>query len=90
MIGDAMMSPVDQAVKAIIMEKAKRLKKREYEEHINDVLNDHDIDASEETVEVFLMGAVDAMIYDVGTGLGFRKWKSHQKRKEMLKEILEK
>ena len=85
-----MMSAVDQAVKTIIMEKAKRLKKREYEEYIEDVLNDHHIDASEETVRVFLMGAVDAMSYDVGAALGFRKWKSHEKRKEMLKEILEK
>lgn len=84
------MSPVDQAVKTIVIEKAKRLKKkRVYKEHIDDVLNDHHIDASEETVQVFLMGAVDAMIYDVGAALGFRQWKSHDKRKEMLKEIFE-
>lgn len=70
---------------------------KEYENYIKSVLNDHHIEASKEAVEIFKMGAVDAMIYDVGSALGFTRqtssvddWTSRRKRKEMLKKIFPK
>ncbi len=88
------MSNLNDAVEAIVMHKADKMKNsKEYENYIKSVLNDHHIEA----VEVFKMGAVDAMIYDVGSALGFTRqtssvddWTSRRKRKEMLKKIFPK
>ena len=98
------MSKVNEAVETIIRHKANKIKKStRYDNYIKSVLDDHHIEASKEAVEVFKMGAVDAMIYDVGAALDFTKqkrsvddeddvddWTSWEKRKEMLRKIFPK
>lgn len=96
------MSDLDDVVEKIIMHKANKMKKglapgEKYNEYITNVFEEHGIIASEETVKVFVMGAVDAMIYDVGSALGFTRrtrlvddWTSWRKRKEMLRKIFPK
>lgn len=87
------MSNLNDAFEAIVMHKAKKMKKglstgEDYNKHIKDVLKQLDINTSKKQVKAFVVGAVDAMIYDVGAALGFRK--SHRKRKEILKKIFPK
>ena len=90
-----MHSTVNESVETIINHKANLMKNcRIYKEYITIVLKEHDIIASEETVKVFIMGAVDGMIYDIGAALDFTKqkhsvddWTSYKKRKEMLRKF---
>jgi hypothetical protein len=82
------MSEEDKSVETIIKDKANKINnKKEYENHIKNVLKDHHIEISKEAVKVFKMGAVDAMIYDVGAALDSRYWKSRKQRRRMLDEI---
>ena len=82
------MSKVNEAVETVIEYKANKMKNgRRYENYIKNVLRDHHIEAGKEAVELFKMGAVDAMIYDVGAALDLPEWKSFSKRKEMLRKI---
>lgn len=104
------MSKENDAVETIIKYKANKMKRsKTYANYIKSILNEHKIisrETSEETVGVFVkvfkMGAVDAMIYDIGAALDFTKkkkkrsvdddddvddWTSQPKRKEMLNKI---
>ena len=88
-------SKVNDAVETIVVHKAnKMIKSKGYEDHIQNVLRDHHIEVTKEAMKIFKMGGVDAMIYDVGSALGFIKntpelndWTSWDKRREMLKKI---
>lgn len=87
-----MSKEIDEAVERIVGHKAKLMRnKKGYEKYIKDVLKEHGIRDSKETVKafvkVFKMGAVDAMIFDVGAALNFAVWKKPDKRKEMLRKI---
>ena len=75
------------AFETIIKHKANSILEgnKPYENHIKTVLKLRHNKASKEAVEFFKMGAVDAMIYDVGSALGFRT--SYTKRIMLLKEI---
>ncbi len=78
------------AFDTIIKHKANSILKgnKPYENHIKTVLklrHNKASKTSKEAVEFFKMGAVDAMIYDVGSALGFRT--SYTKRIKLLKEI---
>ena len=86
-----MHSTVNESVETIMKHKANLMKNsRKYKEYITNILKEHGIIASEEKVKVFIMGAVDGMIYDIGAALDFTKqkhsvddWTSYKKRKEM-------
>jgi hypothetical protein len=92
---------VNEAVKTIIKHKANKMMKREaFETYIRDVLEEHDIISNETSsegakifVKVFKMGAVDGMMYDVGSALALGRrdnvenWTSLEKRQEMLMEF---
>ena len=90
-----MHSTVNESVKIIVKHKANLMKNSpKYKDYIRDILKEHGITASDETMRVFIMGAVDGMIYDIGAALDFTKqkdsvddWTSYKKRKEILKEI---
>jgi len=87
------MSKKNEAVEIIVKHKADKMKKglsagEDYNKHIKKVLRQLGINTSKEQVRAFVVGAVDAMIYDVGAALGFTK--SYPKRKEMLKKIFPK
>jgi len=96
------MSDLDDAVEKIIMHKAEKMKTglkpgSRFNKHIKKVLKQPNSTACEEQVENFVIGAVDALIYDVGQALGFTKptikvadWTSHEKRQDMLKKIFPK
>ena len=95
------MSELNEAVKTIIEHKADRIKRNGgYESYVEAVLREHHIiasEAGEETVKVlvkvFRMGAIDGMMYDIGSALAFRtqddveNWTSRTKRQAMLGEI---
>lgn len=89
------MSELNDAVEIIIMHKAEKMKRsKKYNNYIKNVLTDHHIGVTKETMDMFVMGGVDAMIYDVGQTLGFVRnttivddWTSRIKRREMLKKI---
>jgi len=94
------MSELDDAFEKIIMHKAEKMKTglragSKYNKHIKIVLEQPNSTVCEEQVQNFVIGAVDAMIYDVGQALGFTKrrinivddWTSRRKRREMLKKI---
>jgi hypothetical protein len=62
--------------------------------HIREVLGQPGIPVCEEQVQNFVIGGVDAMIYDVASLVGFTtdtpdhsNWASRGKRKEILNEI---
>jgi len=91
---------LDDAVKEIIMHKAEKMKTglipdSQYNRYIKSVLMQPNTTVCDEQVQNFVIGAVDAMIYDVGQALGFTQrrpevvddWTSHEKRQEMLNEI---
>lgn len=93
------MCGVNEAVETVIRKKAERIKgglvpDSKYNNHIKKVLKQLDTNASEEQVRIFIVGAVDAMIYDVGSALAFTQqrdcvddWTFHEKRQEMLGKI---
>jgi len=84
------MSELDDAFEKIIMHKANKLKKglvpgSQFNRHIKNVLRQSNSTVCEEQVQNFVIGAVDAMIYDVASLVGFVA--SCRKRQEMLKKI---
>jgi len=90
---------LDDAFEEIIMHKAEKMKTglipdSPFNTHIKEVLGQPGIPVCEEQVENFVIGGVDAMIYDVASLVGFVKntpdhadWTSHTKRQEILNEI---
>jgi len=81
-----------ETIETIVMHKAKRMTKKDdkYMKHIKGLLRDCGISTNKDMVQAFKMGAVDAMIYDVGSILGSRKIRSHAKRKEILGKLFPK
>jgi len=90
---------LDDAFEEIIRYKAERMKTglipgSQFNTHIKEVLGQPGIPVCEEQVENFVMGGVDAMIYDVASLVGFTRntpdyadWASYGKRQEILREI---
>ena len=86
---------IKETIETFVMRKAKRMiTKRgdddEYMKHIEELLSDHDISSNNDVFQVFKMGAVDAMIYDVGCALGSRKLMKHDTRKYFLRQLFPK
>jgi len=93
------MSELDDAFEKIIMHKAEKMKKglvpgSQFNRHIKNMLRQSGTNVCEEQVENFVMGAIDAMMYDVASLVGFvantrryDDWASCRKRQEMLKKI---
>ena len=86
------MSDENETVRALIMDRADRIKgSEEHANHIKKFLDDWcGINSDAIPVDVFKICAVDAMIYDVGLALDSLSWKDRDRRKEMLKEIFPK
>lgn len=99
-LGDTMCG-VNEAVEKIVLHKGNLIKRsKQYKDYIESVLREHDIISTKTSreevkvlVKVFKMGAVDAMIYDVGSALDFTKkklsvddWTSFKKRKKILRK----
>lgn len=81
-------SQVNEAVETIIKHKAKLIiDKKEHTRHIEEFLDERDINFKDIPVDVFKICAVDAMIFDVGAALNFAEFKRFRKRREMLEEI---
>jgi len=90
---------LDDAFKEIILWKANKLKKglipgEEFNRYIRGVLGQAGANICKEQVENFVIGSVDAMIYDMASLVGFTKntadfsdWTSRGKRQEILREI---
>ena len=90
---------LDDAFKEIIRYKAEKMKTglipgSPFNTHIKEVLGQLGIPVCEEQVENFVIGGVDAMIYDVASSVGFNAntldhadWASWSKRQEILREI---
>lgn len=86
---------LNESIEKIVMHKANLImKSQKYKEYIEKLLSDRDISSNGDVVQVFLMGAVDAMIYDVGCALDFTKqksgshdWTSYAKRKQVLGKL---
>ena len=95
------MCGVNEAVEKIVLHKGNLIKRsHKYKSYIESVLREHGIISSETSkeevrvlVKVFKMGAVDAMIYDVGAALDFtaqrgtvNDWTSFKKREKILRK----
>jgi hypothetical protein len=90
---------LDDAFKEIILYKANRMRSglvpgSPYNIHIRRVLGQAGANVCGEQVENFVIGGVDAMIYDVASLVGFTAntpdfsdWASRDKRQETLTEI---
>jgi hypothetical protein len=85
---------MNEAVKTIILEKAESLKKglvpnSEYNVYIRDVLGQFDTEGGEKLAKAFVFGAIDAMIFDVGSALNCPEFKDRDIRKILLNEIFQ-
>ena len=90
---------LDDAFKEIIWHKAEKMKTglipgSPFNTYIKEVLGQPGIPVCEEQVLNFVIGGVDAMIYDVASLVGFVRntpdysdWSSRSKRQEILSEI---
>ena len=90
---------LDDAFEEIIRYKAEKIKTglipgSRFNTHIREVLGQRGIPVCEEQVENFVIGGVDAMIYDVASLGGFiantpdySNWASRMKRQEILNDI---
>lgn len=95
------MPQIDNEIETLLLYKA-NLMKRKYEQqnskylrHLKDIINELNI---RDPVKAAIVGAVDAMIYDVACTLDFTKnkkgthkdWSSYQSRKDLLIKIFKK
>jgi hypothetical protein len=95
-------SKENDAFETIILYKANKMKNglvsgSPYNKHIKKVLRKSGITVCEGQVENFVIGGVDAMIYDIASAVGFTRntqnlddWASWEKRQEILKKIFPK
>jgi uncharacterized protein YpuA (DUF1002 family) len=85
-------SMINESVKQIVTHKAKLIRRSsEYLKYLDELFKELKISDIKETA---LLGAVDAMIYDVACSLDFTKqkgkindWPSYSLRKSVLKEL---
>ena len=93
-----MSKDINESIEKIFLYKGNLIKNsKRYRQYVKGVLNDQGINDTRDTVEAFVMGAVDGMIYDIACSLDFTKqkggvndWSSHRKRKEILNKIWKK
>lgn len=86
---------INESVKRVIVHKAKLIKNSwKYSEYLDELLNELKIT---DLKEAAILGAVDAMIYDIACSLDFTKqkskvndWSSYSSRKSVLKELWKK
>ena len=79
---------------AIVKRKAERMKEemeadRKFKAHCQALLNDKDLLNKTELDQLeraFLIGAIDAMIFDVASALAFPRYASYSSRKELIKK----
>lgn len=83
---------INESAKRIIAHKAKLIKNsQKYSEYLAELLKELKIN---DLREAAILGAVDAMIYDIACSLDFTKqkgnvndWSSYSSRKSILKEL---
>jgi len=81
---------INKALKTIVVTKAEWIRKNDqHTKHIMGVLKDCNIQAKD-VKQVVKMSAVDAMIYDVGSALGFKRITKREYRKNILIELFRK
>ena len=87
-----MSTKVNEAVAALCSHKASRIKKSSsYRSYLGSLLEEFDI---HDPLEASVLGAVDAMVYDMACALDFTKqkgqssdWSSYENRKELLRKL---
>jgi len=66
-----MSTNINESIEKILLHKGALIKKNDdYRKYVRKILKKHGIKPSKATVEAFVMGAVDAMIYDISCSLG--------------------
>ena len=88
-----MTTSVNEAVEVLCRHKASRIKNSaKYRSYLGSLLEELDI---RDPVEAGVLGAVDAMVYDVACALDFTKqkgqsndWSSWENRKELLRKLV--
>ena len=83
---------INKSVENLLLYKGRLIKSsKRYREYVKDRLKEHSV---KDIVEAFVMGAVDGMIYDVGSALDFTKQKgsiddvtSFQYRKRIIRKL---
>jgi len=82
---------INKAIETIVMHKAKlMMEKDDYTEHIKDLLRFCGISTKNDLVQAFKIGAVDAMIFDVGCALNLTRINKYDKRKKILGKLFPK
>jgi hypothetical protein len=93
-----MSNDINNSVENILLHKANLIKGSVAlkERHIKNLFKEYRIDYNENNVRIFLMGAVDAMVYDMGCALDFTKqkgnindWTSYEMRKIIINKLWE-
>ena len=74
-----------RSIETLLLHKGGLIKNRKaYRKYVKEVLRKHRI---RNNVDAFVMGAVDAMIYDIASSLGLIRQKSYKKRKEIIDKL---
>lgn len=82
---------INKALETIVRHKAKLMMENDnYTKHIKDLLRVRGISTKNDLVQVFKIGAVDAMIFDVGCALNLRRINKYDKRKKFLGKLFPK
>jgi hypothetical protein len=84
--------PLNEAVEAVVLHKARLMMgSSKYRGYARQVLAERGLPGDDATVEAFVLGAADAMIYDIASVLGFTRqtqrvddWASYRKRRQVL------
>ena len=82
---------INKALKTILVTKAEWIRKNDqHTKHMMGILKDCNIQANKDVKQVVKMSAVDAMIFDVGSALGFKRITKREYRKKILIELFSK
>lgn len=74
-----------KSIETLLLHKGGLIKNRKaYRKYAKKVLRKHRI---RNNVDAFVIGAVDAMIYDIASSLGLIRQKSWKKRKEIIDKV---
>jgi len=82
---------INKALETIVRHKAKLMMKNDnYTKHIKDLLKLFKISTKNDLVQASKIGAVDAMIFDVGCALNLTRITKYTKRKKILEGLFPK
>jgi hypothetical protein len=76
---------IKDAVSAIVFRKAERLDEGNRKQ-AKEILKDLGIKDTKDTVDAFILGCLDAMVYDVGHSLSFQYYARKAYRKKLIKQ----